>query len=157
MDAQTLLRSGDIVAARSALAGELRRSPGDVNLRQFFWQLLAVFGEHDKAEQQLKALASAEPKAMMLGGVYGQVIGAMRTRGRVMTGAERASSLVGSEPWVEALIDALAAHGRGDANAAALTDAALEAAPATSGSMDGEAFGWRSSSATNMAWCRSRR
>jgi len=142
MDAQALLRSGDIAGARSALAGELRRSPADVNLRQFFWQLLALYGEWDKAEQQLRALAAAEPKAMMMGSVYGQVFTAMRTRAKVLAGSERAQSLVGSEPWVEGLIDALQAHGSGASDAAARGDAALEAAPATAGTLDGEPFAW---------------
>jgi len=142
MDAQALLRSGDIAGARSALAGELRRSPADVNLRQFFWQLLAIYGEWDKAEQQLRALAGAEPKAMMLGSVYNQVLSATRMRGRVMAGAERGQSLVGSEPWVGGLLDALQAHATGAADAAARTEAALDAAPATAGTMDGERFNW---------------
>ncbi|WP_374945114.1 type VI secretion system accessory protein TagJ [Sphingomonas sp.] len=142
MDAQSLLRSGDIAGARSALAGELRRSPADVNLRQFFWQLLAVAGEWDKAEQQLRTLALAEPKAMMMGGVYNQVLGAMKTRAAVMAGTTRGTSLVGSEPWVEALLDALQASGQGGGDAADLSEAALADAPATAGTMDGEAFAW---------------
>jgi type VI secretion system protein ImpE len=142
MDAQALLRSGDIAGARTALAGELRRSPADANLRQFFWQLLAVVGEWDKAEQQLRTLATTEPKAMMLGSVYNQALGAMRQRARVLSGEVRATSLVGSEPWVEGLLDALQAFGRGEADATARSAAALAEAPATPGTMDGESFEW---------------
>ncbi len=142
MKAEDLLRSGDLAGARAALAGELRRSPGDVQLRQFFWQLIAIAGEWDKAEQQLRALIAAEPKALMLGSVYGQAIAAMRQRDRVMAGTERATSLVGSEPWVEALIDSLQATAAGADGAGALNEAALADAPATPGSMDGEAFEW---------------
>ena len=142
MDAETLLRSGDIAGARKTLAGELKRSPGDVNLRQFFWQLIAIAGEWDKAEQQLRALALAEPKAMMMGGVYNQVLSAMRTRDLVMAGTTRATSLVGSEPWVEGLLDALQAQASNAPGARDLAAAALDAAPATAGSMDGEPFEW---------------
>jgi type VI secretion system protein ImpE len=142
MDAQSLLRSGDIAGARAALAADLRKAPQDTKLRQFFWQLLAVAGEWDKAEQQLRTLATTEPKAMMLGSVYNQALGAMRRRAKVIAGHERGVSLVGSEPWVEALIDALQAFGKGDPNASALSEAALADAPATPGAMDGEAFEW---------------
>lgn len=142
MDAQSLLRSGDIVGARTALASELRAAPQDAKLRQFFWQLLTVFGEWDKAEQQLRTLATTEPKAMMLGSVYNQALGAMRQRAKVISGAVRGTSLVGSEPWVESLIDAVQAIGKGEANAAALSEAALADAPTTSGTMDGEPFEW---------------
>ena len=142
MEAEALLRSGDIVGARSWLAAELRRRPGDANLRQFFWQLIAVAGEWDKAEQQLGTLMSAEPKAMMLASVYGQAITAMRQRERVVAGTERAVSLVGSEPWVEALLDAQHAHFSTPGGAAAGLDVAMEDAPTTPGSLDGEAFAW---------------
>lgn len=142
MDAQSLLRSGDIAGARAALAGELRRAPSDVKLRQFFWQLLAVVGEWDKAEQQLRTLATTEPKAMMLGSVYGQALNAMRERAKVISGEARGVSLVGSEPWVEALLGALQATGKGQGDAAALSEAALADAPATAGTMDGEPFAW---------------
>ena len=142
MDAQAMLQSGDIAGARAALAGELRRTPQDSRLRQFFWQLLAVHGEWDKAEQQLRTLATTEPKAMMLGSVYNQALAAMRLRAKVMTGEVRATSLVGSEPWVEGLLDTLQAFGRGDADASARSEAALAAAPATSGAMDGQPFEW---------------
>jgi len=142
MDAQDLLRSGDLAGARSALAGELRGSPANTPARQAFWQLLAVAGEWDKAENQLRTLSTTEPKAMMLGSVYNQVLKATRQRGRVLAGQERAKSLVGSEPWVEGLFDALEAGAQGRADAGALSDAALEAAPATPGTIDGEAFEW---------------
>lgn len=142
MDAQSLLRSGDIAGARAALAGDLRKAPQDAKLRQFFWQLLAVAGDWDKAEQQLRTLATTEPKAMMLGSVYNQALAAMRTRAKVLSGEVRATSLVGSEPWVEALLDALQAFGKGNANASALSEAALAEAPATPGTLDGEAFEW---------------
>ena len=142
MNAQDILRSGDISGARAALAGELRRTPANVDLRQFFWQLLAVVGEWDKAEQQLRTLAMAEPKAMMMGGVYNQVLGAMKARAAVLSGAARGVSLVGSEPWVESLLDALQAFGRKAADAPLLSEAALAAAPATAGAMDGEPFAW---------------
>lgn len=142
MDAQAMLRSGDIAGARAALAGELRRSPADVPTRQAFWQVLAIAGEWDKAEQQLRTLATTEPKAMMLGSVYGQTIAATRMRDRVMAGEARATSLVGSEPWVEQLIDALHASTSGAPDAAKVGEAALEAAPATPGTLDGEPFAW---------------
>lgn len=142
MDAEALLRAGDITGARKSLAEALRRTPQDARLRQFFWQLLAVHGEWDKAEQQLRTLATTEPKAMMLGSVYNQALAAMRLRARVMTGEVRATSLVGSEPWVEGLLDTLQAFGRGDADASARSEVALAEAPATPGTMDGQPFEW---------------
>ncbi len=142
MDAQGLLRSGDVAGARAMLAEELRRTPGDARARQFFWQLIAVAGEWDKAATQLRALAAADPKAMMMANVFGQALGAMKARDAVFAGKEKPVSLVGSEPWVEGLLDALRATTMVAPDAAAKSEAALAAAPATPGSLDGKAFEW---------------
>lgn len=142
MEAEALLRNGDIAGARAWLAAELRRQPGDGRLRQFFWQLIAVTGDWDKAATQLRALAAADPKAMMLASVYAQALGAMSTRDAVFAGKEKPVSLVGSEPWVEGLLDALHATTTIAADAAARSEAALAAAPATAGTIDGVRFDW---------------
>ena len=59
MEAETLLKSGDIAGARASLAALLRREPGNPQARQFFWQLIALHGEWEKAGSQLQALATA--------------------------------------------------------------------------------------------------
>lgn len=142
MDAQELLRSGDLTGARATLAEELRRTPGDLRARQFFWQLIAVAGEWDKAATQLRALAAADPKAMMMANVFGQALTAMKSRDAVFAGKERPVSLVGQEPWVAGLLDALHATTTLAPDAAARSEAALAEAPATPGSLDGTSFEW---------------
>lgn len=142
MDAQTLLQSGDIAGARAALATQLRMEPGDSKARQFFWQLIALHGEWEKAGTQLQALATAEPKAMMLAGVYNQALAAMLVRDAVWAGKERPQSIVGTEPWVDGLLDALHATTVMAPDAEARVMAALDAAPANAGSLNGEAFAW---------------
>ena len=140
--ADALLRGGDLAGARHLLAEELRAHPGNFGARQFFWPLLALTGEWDKAEAQLRTLAGVQSSAMMLASVYGQAITAERARERTMAGEIAPRSLVGSEPWVDALLDALAATTRGDADAALRREAALEIAPASAGTLDGEQFAW---------------
>ncbi|WP_310498767.1 type VI secretion system accessory protein TagJ [Sandarakinorhabdus sp.] len=142
MEAETLLKSGDMAGARQSLAALLRQEPGNSQARQFFWQLIAVHGEWEKAGTQLQALSTTEPKAMMLAGVYNQALAAMIARDKVFAGKERPKSIVGTEPWVEALLDAIHASNCKDPGAAAMNAAALEAAPANSGTLNGEAFAW---------------
>ncbi|KAB7648282.1 type VI secretion system accessory protein TagJ [Polymorphobacter fuscus] len=142
MDAEQCLRAGDIPGARAALAAELKRAPQDVRARQFFWQLMAVVGELDKADAQLKALGGVQASAMMMGSVYMQAINAERLRDRTFAGDLAPKSLVGTEPWVAGLLDALAATIRGAPDAAARHDAALAEAPASPGSIDGTPFEW---------------
>lgn len=142
MHADELLRNGDIGGARALLADELRRAPSNVKARQFFWQLIAVAGEWDKAENQLRTLASVNPSAMMLATVYGQVLAAERKRAAVMSGQQLPVSLVGTEPWVDGLLNALHLHARGEAEAAAILESALASAPETPGRLNGESFSW---------------
>jgi type VI secretion system protein ImpE len=142
MNAEQLFKAGDISGARAALAGELKRNPQDVRARQFFWQLLAIVGDLDKADTQLKALGGVQASAMMLGSVYMQAINAERLRARTFAGEIAPKSLVGVEPWVQGLLDALAATIKGTPGAAARHDAALAEAPASPGSVEGEAFEW---------------
>jgi type VI secretion system protein ImpE len=142
MEAETLLKGGDVAGARASLASLLRREPGNPAARQFFWQLIALHGEWEKAGTQLQALSTTEPKAMMMAGVYNQALAAMLVRDAVWAGRERPQSIVGTEPWVEGLLDALHATCVQAADATARMEAALDAAPANSGSINGEAFGW---------------
>lgn len=142
MEAETLLQSGDIAGARASLAALLRREPGNPQARQFFWQLVALHGEWEKAGSQLQALATAEPKAMMMAGVYNQALAAMLVREAVWAGRERPQSIVGTEPWVEGLLDGLHAATMQFPDAEARVAAALDAAPASTGSVNGMPFAW---------------
>jgi type VI secretion system protein ImpE len=142
MNAEQLFKAGDITGARAALAAELKRSPQDARARQFFWQLLAIVGDLEKADAQLKALGGVQASAMMLGSVYMQAINAERLRSRTFAGEIAPKSLVGIEPWVQGLLDALAATIKGAPGAGARHDAALAEAPASAGSIEGEAFEW---------------
>jgi type VI secretion system protein ImpE len=142
MDAEQFFKAGDLAAARAALAAELRSKPDDVRARQFFWQLLAIVGDLDKADAQLKALGGVQASAMMLGSVYMQAINAERLRSRTFAGEIAPKSLVGVEPWVQGLLDALAATIKGEAGAGARHEAALADAPTSAGSRDGVAFEW---------------
>lgn len=140
--AEQLFKAGDIPGARAALAAELKKSPQDARARQFFWQLLAIVGDLDKSDAQLKALGGVQTSAMMLGSVYMQVIKAERLRVSTFAGELAPKSLVGIEPWVQGLLDALAATTKGQPGAGARHEAALAEAPASTGSSDGEAFEW---------------
>jgi type VI secretion system protein ImpE len=142
MDAEQLFKAGDLPGARAALANELKRAPDDTRARQFFWQLLAIVGDFDKAEAQLKALGVVQASAMMLGSVYMQTIKAERLRTATFAGEIAPKSLVGTEPWVDGLLTALAATIKGAPGAAARHDSALAEAPASPGSIEGEAFEW---------------
>ena len=142
MNADDLLRAGDLDGARLALVEAVRRTPGDVPTRMFLFSLLAIAGEWDKARTQLTTLAQLSPEAQMLSVAYGQAIDAERDRAAVFAG-QAAPALHVASDWAQGLADAMVheAAGRPD-QAEAARSAAFDAAPDTPGELDGEAFSW---------------
>ncbi len=109
----------------------------------YLFQLLAVLGEWDRAQAQLKALASLSPEAQMLSVTYGQAIAAEKARGSAFAGGQDVPVLVEGAPWVDKVAAAVAVEARGDADAAAaLRDEGFGEAPDTPGVCDGKDFTW---------------
>jgi type VI secretion system protein ImpE len=140
--ADALLRAGDITGARAAVADELKRDPSNTAVRQFFWQIAALSGDWERAETHLRTLGNLQSSAIMMAQVYGQAIRAERKRDAVFEGTRAPISLVGTEPWVAGLLDALHAATTGASDAEARRDAALDAAPETPGTWGAERFAW---------------
>jgi len=80
VNAQALLRAGQLDEAIELLGGELRSSPGDAQRRTFLFELLCFAGEHDRAEKQLNALAGGSREAEMGTLLYRAALHAERTR-----------------------------------------------------------------------------
>jgi type VI secretion system protein ImpE len=141
MDADQLLRDGDLDGARSALVETVRANPADPRARMFLFQLLAVAGEWDKARTHLEALASISPDARMLATVYSMAMKAEEQRAAIFAGRERMPVIRGA--WAEGLADAIMHYAKGDAaKGKAARDAALDEAPDTPGELDGVRFEW---------------
>jgi type VI secretion system protein ImpE len=135
IDADALLRSGDLGGARAALVEAARTQPADVPTRLFLFQLLAVEGEWDKAEKQLAALARLSPEAAMLSTVYSKAIAAERERAAVFAGTSTAS-IHGGAAWAQDIAEAIRIDASGDTAAAqALRDAGFDQAPDTPGTI----------------------
>lgn len=142
LDADELLRAGDIDGARATLIETLRARPADEKARMFLFQLLCLVGDWEKARKQLEALASLSPEAQMLAVAYGQAIAAEAVRADVFAGHAPLESLIASE-WVKGLAEAIHCYATGEAERGAeLRDAAFDAAPDSAGTLDGESFEW---------------
>jgi type VI secretion system protein ImpE len=143
MRAEELLKSGDLDATLSALQGEVRAKSADAKLRIFLFQLLTVMGDWKRAITQLKVSAELDAVATSMAQTYREGIVCEVYREKVFAGEK--DPLIFGEPqeWVALLIEALKvqAAGRHD-DAAALRAKAFEAAPAVSGTLNGEAFEW---------------
>ena len=143
MEAEELLRAGRLQEAHNALEQAIRSQPADAKLRVFFFQLLAVAGQWERALTQLRVAAQLDAINLLTAQMYGAVLSCEIFRGHVFAGAQTPLIFGQPDPWMGWLVQAgiLAAQGRYEA-AAELRDKALEAAPAVGGTVDGESFEW---------------
>lgn len=141
--AEQLLRDGQPEAALKALQDAIRAQPADAKLRVFLFQLLCVLGRWERALQQLQVVAELDAAALPMVQAYREAILCESLRDAVFAG-QKVPLLFGEpEDWLALLVEALLREGQGDAEAASrLRTEALERAPATAGTADGQGFAW---------------
>lgn len=141
--AEQALKDGDAALALKMLTEQVRARPNDAKLRVFLFQLLVVLGQWDRALNQLKVASELDPGALPMAQTYREAIHCETLRLQVFAG-QKVPMLFGEpEPWIALQIEALLREGRGEPEAGAkLREQALEAAPATAGTLDGQAFEW---------------
>ncbi|WP_299604739.1 type VI secretion system accessory protein TagJ [uncultured Tateyamaria sp.] len=143
MSAETLLKSGDLPGALSALQAEVRANPADARRRVFLFQLLCVEGEWSRAVQQLKTCATLDPVAVPMAQMYREAIVCEVYREKVLRGQTPPPFDEDAPSWLSVLWDALKKELNGDAEGAErLRSMSLRAAPATAGSANGTSFDW---------------
>ena len=140
---QDLLTSGDTKGALTALEQQVRANASDAKLRVFLFQLLAVTGQWQRALTQLQVCGELDAGTLAMVGTYREAVQCEAVRESVFAGKTVPHVFGRPQAWVAWLAEALAADGRGETTAAAkLRAQALDAAPATSGSLNGQAFEW---------------
>ncbi|HVY16865.1 MAG TPA: type VI secretion system accessory protein TagJ [Rhodopila sp.] len=142
-DAREALRSGDVEGAMAALKQDVRKSPRDPKLRTFLFQMFCVTGEWDRALTQLSVAAELDPLAYPMSQAYQAAIRCEILREKVFRG-ERSPTVLGDPgEWLPLLMEATRLLAAGQpADAARLRDAAFDAAPATAGALNDNAFEW---------------
>lgn len=80
MNAQELLRAGQLDEAITALGTELREHPSDARRRMFLFELLCLAGNYDRAEKQLGILAEEDASSRQRAMFYTLVLSAERLR-----------------------------------------------------------------------------
>lgn len=133
------------------LKDAIRAEPGKLNLRVYYFQLLAVLGDWQKSLEQLQMCAQIDIKATPMAKAYREAIRSEVFREEVFAGRRSPNILGEPQPWVGWLVDALKRLADGDtAGAAELRAQALEAAPASAGQVNGEAFEWLADSDSRL-------
>ena len=143
MQADELVKAGRLDEALAALQQQVRDRPADARLRVFLFQLLAVMGRWEKALTQLNVAADMDAKNLLMAQICRDGLAAEAFRAEVFAG--RRQPLVFGEPaeWMGLLLQSnqTAETGRHDA-AREMRERAFEAAPTSSGTINGEPFEW---------------
>lgn len=137
MTAAELLKDKNPTQALKALEDAVRKEPSDVKLRIFLFQLLCVLGNWERALTQLGVIGEMDRMAMLMVRTCQAAIQCEALRSEVFAGAR--SPLIFGEPadWIAQLVQAAALDGQGKSEAAmTMRDAAFEAAPTTSGTLE---------------------
>jgi type VI secretion system protein ImpE len=140
---QEFLAAGDPAQALAALQAQVRDKPGDAKLRIFLFQLLCVQGQWERAMTQLEVCGQLDAGALAMVQTYREAIKCEAVRGAVFAG--KTTPVIFGQPaeWIALLVQALAHDAQGHPEQAQqLRAQAFEAAPTSSGTLNGEAFDW---------------
>ena len=142
MLAEQFIKDGDLAAARKALQDAVRQDPANAKYRVFLFQLLCVMGDWPRALTQLNVAGELDAAALPMVQTYREAIQCEALRADIFAG--KRAPLIFGEPqdWLGPLVEALRLDAADPAQAEALRAAAFEAAPASSGSIDGARFAW---------------
>jgi type VI secretion system protein ImpE len=135
--------SADPLAHLDDLRRMIQKQPQRSDLRIFLFQVYCVQGEWMKASTQLDVLLELDPSSKPMVETYREALRCEALRREVFDGKRSPLVLGAPQDWLAMMIEALRvdAEGRPDA-AAELRARALDAAPATSGTLDGAPFAW---------------
>lgn len=143
MNADDLVRTGDLDGALEDLQQRVRKQPADAGNRVFLFQLLALLGQWKRALTQLEVIQDLDSNAWPLVHAYREAINCELHREAVFQG--RSKPLVLGEPqeWIAILIEAQQACARGETEGFKRLNAqAFEKAPACGGKINDEPFEW---------------
>lgn len=149
--AEQALKEGDTARALKLLTEQVRAKPQDAKLRIFMFQLLCVLGQWERALNQLSVAAELDANALAMLQTYREAIACETLRLQVFAG-QKAPMLFGEpETWTALLIEALLREGRGEPGVARqLREQALEQAPASAGTLNGQPFAWIADADTRL-------
>lgn len=151
MLAEQLLKDGDLDGALSALQDAIRADAANPKLRIFLFQLLCVLGDWKRAIAQLKICGEMDPEAVPMAQTYREAIICENYREKVFAGEKEPLIFGEPEEWIALTIQALKAETSGQHDQAGeLRAKALDAAPAVSGEVNGEAFAWIADADTRL-------
>lgn len=143
MLAEDRWRAGDPEDSLRRLQEQVRREPANASLRIFLFQLLALMGQWERALTQLNVAGELDAGTLAMVQTYREALRCEVLRAEIFVG--KRSPLVFGQPeeWFALLLEAARLVGQGAGEQArGVRERALEAAPATPGSIDSVPFEW---------------
>lgn len=140
---ESYLAENNLNGALKSLQEQIRAKPADSRLRVFLFQLLAVMGQWKRALTQLNVLGDMDDATLAMVVMYRQLLTCEAYREQVFSAKKDPVIFGDPSVWTAQLVQALKLTVEGhDSQASELRQQAFELAPATKGSVDGEAFDW---------------
>lgn len=138
------IRAGKFRDALEASKDWVRRAPGDYRARLTLFKLYAIHGDWQRAKVQLDTYSQLHREGLMYSAVFGRLADLERVRENVFRGDTRPLFFGEPDEWMGHLAQALPMTSHPDQieKAAEYRDDAFEAAPVSSGTIDGVAFDW---------------
>ena len=144
--AEQAIREADLERALRELTDHARNHPSDAKARVFLFQLLSVLGQWERANTQLNVAAELDAGTLAMAQMYRTALQCEALRAEVFAGKKAPVIFGEPEEWMALLVESLLTAGGAGPGAAdraqALRVRAFEAAPATSGTIDGTPFDW---------------
>ena len=143
MNAEECIKAGNLDEALALAQESVRKAPAEARPRILLFQLLSVLGQWERALTQLNVLKDMDAGCMLLAEVFRPVLQCEALREEVFAG--KRGPLVFGEPaeWMGLLVQANQMLAQGQVAAASeLRSRAFEAAPATPGTINDQAFEW---------------
>ncbi|MDJ0807834.1 MAG: type VI secretion system accessory protein TagJ [Gammaproteobacteria bacterium] len=143
MLADEILRRGNPKEALASLQDQVRKNPSNPEYRTFLFQLLSVLGEWERAMNQLNVVAELDDGTLAMVQTYREALRCEALRTEIFNG-ERTPLLFGQpQEWVALMMQALQLSVENKiAQSQEVRNQAFEAAPTTSGTLDGAPFTW---------------
>ncbi len=135
--------SADPLSQLAELQARIRKEPQRVDLRIFLFQVYCLQAAWTKAGSQLQVIEGLDAQALPMVQTYREALRCELLRRSVFAGTRTPLVLGDPQDWLAWLLEAnrLQAQGHLD-QARELRAQAMDAAPATSGSINGEPFEW---------------
>jgi type VI secretion system protein ImpE len=113
-----LLETGQLSAAIERVAGEVKAKPTDLAARTFYFELLCLNGDLERAGKQLEVLATSNAEMIGGAGMYLGAIQAEKERRRFFHGGPR-PRVIDDSPYADAQLEAVEHYAASDSTSAA--------------------------------------